>query len=108
MWTPFAGTNQIRFRGSAGEPHSQRRSALPCPIFVLVAGCYTRPDALTTVGTVSSFSQFRDVVVGIWMPLTVALNMINRSMGHDDLYPFVIPEGVLDKLDFVAALAKVG
>jgi len=57
---------------------------------------------------VSSFSQFRDVVVGIWMPLTVALNMINRSMGHDDLYPFVIPEGVLDKLDFVATLAKAG
>jgi hypothetical protein len=62
--------------------------------------------SLTTVGTVSSFSQFRDVVVGIWMPLTVALNMINRSMGHDDLYPFVIPDGVLDKLDFVATLAK--
>jgi hypothetical protein len=63
--------------------------------------------SLTTVGTVSSFTQFRDVVVGIWMPLTVALNMINRSMGHDDLYPFVIPEGVLDKLDFVATLAKI-
>ena len=53
-WTPFAGTNQIRFRGSAGDPHSQRRSALPCPIFVLVDRCYTRPDALTTVGTVSA------------------------------------------------------
>ncbi|MCW2837571.1 MAG: hypothetical protein JWQ15_1685 [Marmoricola sp.] len=59
---------------------------------------------LTTVGTVSSFSSFSDVVVGIWMPLSVALNMINRSMGHEDLYPFVIPKGVLDKLDFVASL----
>ena len=47
------------------------------------------------------FTHFRDVVVGIWVPLSVALNMINRSMGHDDLYPFVIPDGVLDKLDFV-------
>ena len=46
---------------------------------------------LTTVGTVTSFTSFRDVVVGIWVPLSVALNMINRSMGHDDLYPFVIP-----------------
>ena len=61
---------------------------------------------LTTVGTLSSFTNFRDVVVGIWMPLSVALNMINRSMGHDDLYPFVIPSGVLDKLDFVASLAR--
>jgi hypothetical protein len=59
---------------------------------------------LTTVGAVSSFSSFSDVVVGIWMPLSVALNMMNRSMGHEDLYPFVIPKGVLDKLDFVASL----
>jgi hypothetical protein len=61
---------------------------------------------LTTVGTITSFTSFRDVVVGIWMPLSVALNMINRSMGHEDLYPFVIPAAVLDKLDFVAALAR--
>jgi hypothetical protein len=61
---------------------------------------------LTTVGTIASFTSFRDVVVGIWMPLSVALNMINRSMGHEDLYPFVIPSAVLDKLDFVASLAK--
>ncbi len=27
-------------------------------------------------------------------------------MGSDDLYPFVIPPPVLDKLDFVAALAR--
>jgi hypothetical protein len=60
---------------------------------------------LATVGTVTSFSSFRDVVVGIWVPLSVALNMINRSMGHEDLYPFVIAKGVLDKLDFVAGLA---
>jgi hypothetical protein len=61
---------------------------------------------LTTVGTITSFTNFHDVVVGIWMPLSVALNMINRSMGHEDLYPFVIPSAVLDKLDFVASLAK--
>ena len=29
--------------------------------------------------------------------------MVNRSMGKDDLYPFVIPPPVLDKLDFVAS-----
>ncbi len=49
--------------------------------------------------------SFRDVVVGTWVPLAIALNMINRSMGQDDLYPFVIPAPVLDKLDFVASLA---
>ncbi len=64
--------------------------------------------SLTTVSAVSRFSHFRDVVVGIWVPLSVALNMINRSMGHDDLYPFVIPDKVLDKLEFVASLAPSG
>jgi hypothetical protein len=59
---------------------------------------------LTAVAPVTAFSSFRDVVSGIWVPLSIALNMINRSMGKDDLYPFVIPGPVLDKLDFVAAL----
>ena len=45
---------------------------------------------------------------GVWIPLSIALNQINRSMGKDDLYPFVIPEPVLDKLDFVATLAFAG
>ncbi|GAA5144175.1 putative zinc-binding metallopeptidase [Nocardioides marinquilinus] len=49
-------------------------------------------------------TPFRDVVVGTWVPLSIALNQINRSMGKDDLYPFVIPAPVLDKLDFVAGL----
>ncbi len=49
-------------------------------------------------------SSFRELVVGSWVPLTIALNQINRSMGKRDLYPFVIPAPVLDKLDHVAAL----
>jgi hypothetical protein len=36
-----------------------------------------------------------------WLPLTYALNAINRSMGRDDLYPFVLAEPVVDKLAFV-------
>ena len=60
---------------------------------------------LSVVGAVSAFSQFRDVVTGVWVPLSISLNMINRSMGKDDLYPFVIPTPVLDKLEFVASLA---
>lgn len=60
---------------------------------------------LTAVGPVTAFSSFADVVRGVWIPLSVALNMVNRSMGKDDLYPFVIPPPVLDKLAFVASLA---
>ena len=46
---------------------------------------------LTAVAGVDAFSHFRDLVTGVWVPLSTALNMINRSMGKDDLYPFVIP-----------------
>ena len=27
--------------------------------------------------------------------------MVNRSMGRDDLYPFVLPESVLEKMRFI-------
>ncbi|WP_375385059.1 putative zinc-binding metallopeptidase [uncultured Microbacterium sp.] len=57
-----------------------------------------------TAVAVAGFTRFRDLVTGVWVPLSTALNMINRSMGKEDLYPFVIPVPVLDKLDFVASL----
>ncbi|KRA38761.1 MULTISPECIES: zinc-binding metallopeptidase family protein [unclassified Nocardioides] len=66
-------------------------------------------DTAAAYGLVSVDSagddRFRDLVRTVWIPLSVALNQINRSMGKDDLYPFVIPAPVLDKLDFVAGLA---
>jgi hypothetical protein len=64
-----------------------------------------RAYGLTTVDP-SAFTLFSDLVTGVWIPLSTALNQINRAMGSDDLYPFVIPPPVLDKLDFVAALAR--
>lgn len=66
-----------------------------------------RDYGLLTVGGIADFSQFRDVVTGVWIPLSIALNQMNRSMGKDDVYPFVIPPPVLDKLDFVASLLPV-
>ncbi|MCD4533282.1 putative zinc-binding peptidase [Nocardioides sp. cx-169] len=63
-----------------------------------------REFGLVTVSGIDAFSTFRDVVTGVWIPLSTALNQINRSMGKDDLYPFVIPAPVLDKLEFVASL----
>ncbi len=36
-----------------------------------------------------------------WIPLTHALNSINRGMGLSDLYPFVIPPKVIEKLRFI-------
>jgi hypothetical protein len=39
-----------------------------------------------------------------WLPLTYAVNNLNRSMGQPDLYPFVLSPGVLDKLEFIHRL----
>ena len=38
-----------------------------------------------------------DTIIEMWLPLAWALNMVNRSMGRDDLYPFVLPTVVLEK-----------
>jgi hypothetical protein len=42
-----------------------------------------------------------DGIVAQWLPLTYALNAINRSMGRDDLYPFVLTPRVRAKLAYV-------
>ncbi|HWI82876.1 putative zinc-binding peptidase [Ramlibacter sp.] len=36
-----------------------------------------------------------------WIPLTLLVNSLNRSLGHDDAYPFALSPGALDKLRFV-------
>ena len=46
-----------------------------------------------------------EALIADWLPLSLALNQLNRSMGHDDLYPFVLPPAVLDKLALVHDLA---
>jgi hypothetical protein len=42
-----------------------------------------------------------DTIIEMWLPLAWALNMVNRSMGKEDLYPFVLPARVLDKMRFI-------
>ncbi len=42
-----------------------------------------------------------DAIIDMWLPLSWALNMLNRSMGKEDLYPFVLPPAVLDKMRFI-------
>jgi hypothetical protein len=40
-------------------------------------------------------------IIDLWLPLTFAVNSLNRSMGHPDFYPFVISPGVIEKLRFI-------
>lgn len=41
-----------------------------------------------------------------WVPLTIALNSLSRSMGHNDFYPFVISVPAQAKLAFVHKLVR--
>jgi hypothetical protein len=36
-----------------------------------------------------------------WLPLTVCLNQLTRSMGVRDAYPFALTDRVIEKLEFV-------
>jgi hypothetical protein len=40
-------------------------------------------------------------LIDAWLPLTFAVNSINRSMGLQDLYPFVLSPPAIAKLAFV-------
>ncbi|MGP0093100.1 MAG: putative zinc-binding metallopeptidase [Xanthobacteraceae bacterium] len=45
-----------------------------------------------------------DRLIEAWLPLTFAFNSINRSMGLQDLYPFVLAPSAIVKLGFIHAL----
>lgn len=58
------------------------------------------PAAATFERKVLGPSSF-DAIIEMWLPLSWALNMLNRSMGKEDLYPFVLPVPVLEKMRFL-------
>jgi hypothetical protein len=45
--------------------------------------------------------QALERLVEAWLPLTFAVNSLNRSMGQPDLYPFLLAPTVIGKLAFV-------
>jgi len=47
-----------------------------------------------------------DELLEQWLPLTYALNSINRSSGYSDLYPFVLSRPAINKLRFVQKIVR--
>ena len=45
-------------------------------------------------------------LIADWLPLTYAVNSLNRSMGNSDLYPFVVSAPVVQKLQFIHDLVQ--
>jgi hypothetical protein len=48
-------------------------------------------------------ASFR-ALINAWLPLTFAVNYLNRSMGQPDLYPFILSAPAIDKLRYIHAL----
>lgn len=64
-------------------------------------------DELQLVRTFDSYAAVKvDALIAAWIPLTIAINSINRSMGQPDLYPFVMPEPVYRKLAYIHDLIR--
>jgi hypothetical protein len=45
-------------------------------------------------------------IMAQWLPLTFAMNSLNRSMGQPDSYPFIIAPAVVEKLAFIHAVCQ--
>ena len=58
------------------------------------------PPRSTSIRTTPTWSR----IIEAWLPLTFAMNSINRSMGLQDLYPFVLTPAVIVKLAFIHGL----
>jgi hypothetical protein len=57
-------------------------------------------DAALDVDPGEDAESFDELARG-WIAFSLAMNAINRSMGHDDLYPFRLAPAVLAKMRFV-------
>ena len=57
------------------------------------------------LGTEAAFDPYRVAEFAAlwaqWVPLTVALNDLNRAMGHEPAYPFALSPAAVEKLAFV-------
>jgi hypothetical protein len=47
-----------------------------------------------------------DAIIASYIPLTLAINSLNRGMGQPDLYPFVLSPAFLEKLHFIHQLLQ--
>jgi hypothetical protein len=64
------------------------------------------PGGPTTVIDFDPYTATMDHIIDSWIPLTFAVNSINRSMGLSDLYPFVLAPPAIAKLSFIHDLIR--
>ena len=74
-------------------------------------GVSTQPRVASAASLESpvDFDPYRatvDQLIDAWLPLTFAINAINRSMGLNDLYPFTIAPAIVVKLGYIYRLIQ--
>lgn len=45
-------------------------------------------------------------LVKVWLPVSTSLNSLNRAMGKEELYPFILSPGVIAKLGYMQNLIR--
>jgi hypothetical protein len=75
-----------------------------------LAGKTIRIDPKISAGKpwLSSRQSTFEEIVGAWSELAIALNSMNRSMGLQDIYPFVLSPAVIHKLHFIFDVISAG
>jgi hypothetical protein len=96
-WEDWAETwaHYLHIVDTLATARSYGMALRPTPI-----GASQPPRGLTLSAMRVDFEDF-DGLITAWLPLTFALNSLNRAMGLPDLYPFVLSEGAIKKLRFV-------
>lgn len=75
-------------------------------------GVRLRPRAGPTpeLAATADFDPYREPdferLLETWLPLTFAVNSLNRAMGQPDLYPFVLSPPALEKIAFIHRLVR--
>jgi hypothetical protein len=69
-----------------------------------------RIDINHELATPIQFDPYREKafqkIVDAWIPFVFAINNINRAMGRDDLYPFILSSRVVEKLGYIHAIIR--
>jgi hypothetical protein len=96
-WEDFAETwaHYLHMTDTLETACSHGLGIKPQPI--AASGASGPPTVVLRQLQVTSFTS----LINAWMPLTLALNDLCRSMGVPDSYPFVLSKGAIEKLRFV-------
>jgi hypothetical protein len=59
------------------------------------------PESRVRINTDPYSISYFPEIFNMWLPLTFAINSLNRSMGYEDFYPFLISPNIVGKLGFI-------